>query len=258
MKASWAVITGASAGIGEGFARALADAGSSLLLCARRAERLKRLADELPTEVRPVQADLAGAAGRDRLWAEVQALDPASVDLLVNNAGFGLHRRFEEGDRARLLQMVRVNVEAATDLAHRYVELRRAQGGGALINVASVVGLRPVPGDAVYAASKAYLVSLSLALSVEQGPCGVRVLALCPGPVPTEFQQLAGTRLDGVSSGVAIPVEQVVREGLQALSRGQTLLVPGRAMRSISRVTSLMPPRLQAWLSGARRRLGPG
>ncbi len=253
----WAMVTGASAGIGEAFARALAARGARLLLTARRQDRLERLAAELPVEARVVAADLAAEADRRRLWQEARALP--RLDLLVNNAGFGLLGAMADLDRARQLEMVQLNVTALTDLAHRFTVLNRRQGGGgALVNVASVVGLRPVPQHAVYAATKAYVVSLSLALQQEERGQGLRVLALCPGPVPTEFQQVAGVKLDGATDLVTISAEQTAEEGLRALKRGETLWVPGAAMRNVSRVLGLVPRGLATWLGerAMRRRSG--
>ncbi len=245
---NWAVVTGASAGIGEAFARRLAADGVRLLLTARREERLHDLAAQLPIEARVVPADLALEADRDRLWREVVALE-GPVDLLVNNAGFGLWGVMGDLDRRRQLEMIRINVTALTDLAHRFVALNRRSGGpGALVNVASVVGLRPVPMHAVYAATKAFVVSLSVALQQEERAHGLRVLALCPGPVPTEFQQVAGVKLDGAAQKVTISAEQTVDEGLAALSRGETVWVPGAAMRNVSRVLGLLPRGLATWL----------
>lgn len=244
----WAVVTGASAGIGEAFARRLAARGTRLILTARRQQRLEALAAELPTEVRAVPADLTLAADRDRLWGVVQDRGDG-VELLVNNAGFGLWGVMGDLDRRRQLEMVQINVAALTDLAHRFVLLNRTGGRGrALINVASVVGLRPVPMHSVYAATKAYVVSLSLALAQEEHTAGLRVLALCPGPVPTEFQQVAGVKLDGASRAVSISAEQTATEGLEALARGETLWVPGAAMRNVSRALGLLPRGLATWL----------
>lgn len=254
MTTRWAVVTGASAGIGEAFARELAARGWNLVLAARRLARLQRLADTLPVSCRRVRADLGQPDDRDLLWREVLRLD-TPPELLVNNAGFGLLGAHADLGRVRQLEMIQVNVAALTDLAHRYLRLRREAGGGALINVASVVGLRPLPNHAVYAATKAYVVSYSLALAEELRAAGVRVQALCPGPVPTEFQQVAGVTLDRASRLVAISAEQVVQESLAALERDRPLVVPGRALRTISGLLRLVPAGLARELM---RRRGEG
>lgn len=251
---SWAVVTGASAGIGEAFARALAARGHRLVLAARRGERLTRLAQQLgPERVRVVQADLATGDGRDRLWQEVLAVDP--VELLVNNAGFGLQGAFVELSLERQLELLQINVVALTDLAHRFLRLRRERhgGGGALINVASVVAFRPVYRMAIYAASKSYVLSLSEALDRELGPSGTRVLALCPGPVPTEFQQVAGYSLDPLRRSLVVDADQVAREGLAALERGERVWVPGLRMRLASSAMRLLPRGLVARMASPRR-----
>lgn len=254
MHFSWAVITGASSGIGEAFARFLAARGTNLLLAARREDRLTALARDLPGEVRVVRADLTQPEDRQRLWDEVLTLG-ASVELLVNNAGFGLRGAMHELDRVRQLEMLEINMVALTDLAHRFAILRQQAGGsGALINNASVVGLRPVPFHAVYAATKAYVVSLSLSLSEELAPLGIRVQALCPGPVPTEFQAVAGVVLDRRSALVTIPAEQVVRESFEALDRNQPLLVPGLRLRTLVRLHQAMPPSLARVLANRAMR----
>jgi len=267
---SWAVVTGASAGIGEAFARALAARGHRLVLAARRGERLTRLAQQLGPEqipaassrsaprgartgIRVVQADLATGDGRDRLWQEVLAVDP--VELLVNNAGFGLQGAFVELSLERQLELLQINVVALTDLAHRFLRLRRERhgGGGALINVASVVAFRPVYRMAIYAASKSYVLSLSEALDRELGPSGTRVLALCPGPVPTEFQQVAGYGLDPLRRSLVVDADQVAREGLAALERGERVWVPGLRMRLASSAMRLLPRGLVARMASPRR-----
>jgi len=245
---AWAVITGASSGIGEAFAHRLAAGGYRLILTARRQSMLEELAARLPTEVRVVPADLGLAADRDRLWQAVQSA-PGPIDLLVNNAGFGARGEMSSIDRGRQLEMIELNVVALTDLAHRYLALRRASGGGALINVASVLGLVPSPEMAVYSATKCFVVALSRALAAEVRGRGTRVLALCPGPVPTEFQQVAGYSLDPSSSRAAITAEQTVDEALAALRRGAEVWVPGRLVRNLMRVARLMPYRLTSWLS---------
>lgn len=250
---SWAVITGASAGIGEAFARRLHADGWRLVLAARRLERLESLATELGGDVRCVATDLSLAADRDSLWDIVEGLD-GPVDLLVNNAGFGLQGAFVELGWERQLEMIQVNVTALADLAHRFLALRGARGGGALINIASIVGLRPVPHLAMYSGTKHFVVAFSLSLAEEVRAAGTKVLAVCPGPVPTEFQEVAGSRIDGASRLVAISASQVVDEALAALERGDRLWVPGGAMRWAARLAQLLPLPTAARLAARRPR----
>lgn len=248
----WAVVTGASAGIGEAFARHLAAKGTNLVLAARRLDRLDLLLRDLEADVCLVQADLTTDEGRDRLWREVEDLG-TSVDLLVNNAGFGLEGEFWRMDRTQQLQMVQTNVIALTDLAHRFIRLRCREGSGALVNVGSVVGFHPVPYMSVYAATKSYVLSFSEALAEEVADSGVKVLALCPGPVPTEFQQVAGTSIEGVEQLVAVTPDKVVEEGLAALARGERVWVPGEVMRLTSQAARFLPTRLVTWLNSRRK-----
>ncbi len=245
----WAVVTGASSGLGAAYARLLAQQGTNLILAARRLERLEALSAELPVQTHVVQADLSGPAGRDRLWQAVEQVGHP-VSLLFNNAGFGLQGDFAQLDRQRQNEMVLINVLALTDLAHRFINLRRrAGGGGALINNASVVGLRPVRFNAVYSATKAYVVTLSHILGAEVRADRIRVQALCPGPVPTEFQDIAGVLWDKRSEGVAISAEQTVQESWQALAANRRLLIPGAKLRTIIRMFRLLPVDLGLWLS---------
>ncbi len=245
----WAVVTGASAGIGEAYARLLAAKGTNLILAARRLDRLNRLASELPVETRAVQADLTLDEDRDRLWEEVESV-AGGVSLLVNNAGFGLLGDFGELDRRRQLQMVEINVVALTDLAHRFItHRRRSGGGGALVNNASVVGLKPVHLHAVYSATKAYVVSFSQTLAGEVRGDQIRVQALCPGPVPTEFQEISGVVLEGRTKAVVISAEQTAEESLQGLAADRKVVIPGARLRTIMRLFRLLPADLASWIS---------
>lgn len=248
----WALVTGASSGIGEAFARALAARGMHVLLAARSADRLEALARELAAAHR-VQAialptDLAADGGAASLWA--RAAQGRTVDLLVNNAGFGLQGDFDQLAPERQLEMVRVNDLALVDLCLRALPAMRGRGGG-VINVASVVGFVPVPGFATYAASKAFVLSLTESLWEEQRHHGVRVLALCPGSVPTRFQEVAGSRVAGV--GVRTP-EQVVEAALHGLDAGAAVVVPGLPNQLAAAAPRLVPRTLVPRAAGFFRR----
>jgi len=185
------LITGASAGIGAELARVFAANGHRLALTARRVDRLEALASELSARggKKPIviACDLQKEDAGDRIEAALAA-EGVEIDHLVNNAGFGVFGDAIERDRAQQLGIVDVNVRALTDLSLRFADqLIRNKGG--LLNVGSVAGFLPGPGMAVYYASKAYVISLTEALRAELGPKGVRVTVLCPGPVPTEFQE---------------------------------------------------------------------
>lgn len=209
----WAVITGASAGLGEHFARQLAPLGFHLVLVARRAERLEALAQELQTShqttCRVVPLDLATPEA-DRILDEVTA--DLDVGLFVNNAGIGYYGRFLNQDRERLARLIQVNCYAVALLAHRFANRLRTRGRGAMVIVASVAGYQATPHMALYGATKGFDLLLSEALSCELKGTGVKVLALCPGATDTEFQQVA----EGVAHAGDSPAA-VVRQALRVL-----------------------------------------
>jgi short-subunit dehydrogenase len=240
-----ALVTGASSGIGEQFARQLSEHGHELILVARRADRLERLASELHAPAYAIPCDLASEG--DRLPDRVRNLG-LEVDLLVNNAGFGTHGRFWEIEPGRDAEMVRVNCEAIVALTRAFhpgmVERRR----GGVITVASTSGMQPLPYTATYAASKAFALRFSEALSEELRGTGVRALAVNPGPVPTEWQRVARFSTSDKVPG-EIPAEQVVAESLRAYERGRRSLIPGRTIRWFMRGTKLGPRPLQLRIS---------
>ncbi len=213
------------------------------MLVARRAERLERLAAELPTDAHPVPCDLAtdAASLRERV-AELGV----EVDLLVNNAGFGTSGPFLDHDPGRDAEQVRVNCEAIVTLTHAFLPGMVERGRGGIINVASSAGMQPIPYESVYAATKAFAISFTDALHMELLGSGVRALAVNPGPVPTEWQETAGYSAGrvGVVPG-QIPADQVVRESLAAYDRGRRSVIPGRAIRWFIRVTRPSPRAVQ-------------
>jgi short-subunit dehydrogenase len=238
-----ALITGASSGIGEQFARQLAARGHPVVLVARRTDRLERLATELPTDAHAVPCDLAtdAASLQDRV-AELGV----EVDLLVNNAGFGTSGPFLDHDPRRDAEQVRVNCEAIVVLAHAFLPGMVERGRGGIINVASSAGMQPIPYESVYAATKAFAISFTDALHTELRGSGVRVLAVNPGPVPTEWQEVAGYGTDRVAVVPGqISAEQVVREALAAYDRGRRSVIPGRAIRWFIRATRPSPRAIQ-------------
>jgi short-subunit dehydrogenase len=223
------LITGASAGIGLALAREFAKRGHGLFLTARRRDRLEAIAAEIAAEgyARPdiFVADLAepGAVDKIREAIAVRGLD---VEYVVNNAGFGLLGRAAVRDRHLQLEMIDVNVRALTDLSLAFLDnLQRNKGG--ILNIASVASFIPGPGMAVYYATKAYVLSFSEALHKELQPKGVRVTALCPGPVRTEFQLRAGIRDGKITRLLERTPEQVADDGYRALMAGRRVAVPG-------------------------------
>ena len=237
------LITGASAGIGVALAREFARAGHALVLTARRERELQALAKDIAASgyERPVviAGDLSPAEGVAGLIAGMaeRGLEPA---YLVNNAGFGLMGDAAELDRERQLAIIDVNTRALTDLTLRLLDSVKLQRGG-ILNVASVAGFMPGPGMAVYHATKAYVLSLTEALHAELTPSGVRVCALCPGPVETEFFGTAGVPENYFPASFARTAERVAREGYEGFMAGHRVVVPGKPNRVVTLVPRLVP-----------------
>lgn len=220
-----ALVTGASAGLGVEFARQLSSRGYSLVLAARRKERLEELALELGN-ARAVEIDLSETDAAARLMADVAA-HGETIDLLVNNAGFGLIGHFAELDAKRERQMIELNVLTLTDLCRAAAPAMMERRSGGIINVASTAAFQPGPKMAVYFATKAFVLSLSEALHEELKPHGVNVTCLCPGPTRTEFGDIAGFGGNGLFDKVAMNASEVVKAGLEGLLRNRAVVVPG-------------------------------
>jgi len=232
-----ALVTGASSGIGAEIARELARRGHHVTLAARREERLRTLAEEISNdlggEAEVVACDLSDPSERERLLAEIGRSGRA-VEILVNNAGFGGTGDFATSDRDRILKMVRLNVEAVADLAGRAVEGMVRRGRGAIINIASTAAFQPLPGQAAYGATKAFVLSLSEAIQSELGGTGVTVTAVCPGPVRTEFMDVAGLdeAEDKTPDLIWMTPEQIAREAISGAERNKRVVVPGPLNRA--------------------------
>ena len=240
-----AVITGASSGIGEEFARQIGSRGYDLVLVARRIDRLKELADRLRpvhnVECVAVEADLARPEERDRLCDALMP-DRERVEILVNNAGFGTHGFFHETDLQRELELINVNCAAPVHLTKRLLPWMLERRRGFIVNVSSLSAFTPGPVMAMYFASKAFLLSFSEALWEECRDTGVHVTALCPGPVRTEFQRTAGLSKNARSSGTApVAVEIVVDEALRGLFAGERVVIPGYQARIAAILSRLVP-----------------
>ncbi len=237
------LITGASAGIGMALARVFAAHGHELVLVARRKERLQQLAGEIAAKGGPTPIALpADLARTDAVSAIAAQMQDAGVEpeIVVNNAGFGIGGEAAALDRSTQLELVDVNVRALTDLSLAFVDsLVRHRGG--LLNVASLAGFFPGPYQAVYYASKAYVLSFSEALHYELAPRGVRVTALCPGPVPTEFQARAGFTNNRLPPVITLSAEEVAEVGYRALKAGKRIAVPGVANTLIAALARFVP-----------------
>jgi len=256
-----ALVTGASAGIGQEFARQLAAHARTVVLIARREERLVRLRDELIAAHPSVQiyvrrVDLCDSRQIRELcdWLTTEKI---IIDLLINNAGLGDLGTFDTADAARLEEIVLVNVNALTLLTRALLPGMISRRNGGILNVSSCAGFLPIPDFAVYAASKAYVTSFSEALRVETRGTGVTVTALCPGPVHTEFTKVAaGTRPQHYPSPewVHVPATDVARAGLDALEQDRAVVIPGIVMKVAMFFTRLTPMPLLRLAGRFRRR----
>jgi uncharacterized protein len=220
-----ALVTGASAGLGVEFARQLSKRGYALVLAARRKERLEELAAELGN-ARAVAVDLSKASAAAKLMADIEA-NGETIDLLVNNAGFGLIGRFAELDAKRERQMIDLNIGVLTDLCRAVAPGMIERKAGGIINVASTAAFQPGPKMALYFATKAFVLSLTEALHEELKPHGIKVSCLCPGPTRTEFGDVAGFGGNGLFDKVAMEAPEVVAVGLRGLDKNKAVVVPG-------------------------------
>lgn len=246
---SCALVTGASAGLGEEYAWQLAPRVGKLVLVARREERLADLADRLrrafpEVAVAVFVADLTQLSHREQLVSTL-AQRGFTPDLVVNNAGMGDYGEFASADWSKLESMLRLNIEALTHLSHALAPAMMRKGFGAIVNVSSLASLLPIPDFAVYAATKAYVTSFSEALRIELREHGVDVLAVCPGPVHTEFGEVA--RQGGGDSDMPgreffyVDKERVVAESIDALENGRARVYPGWQIAAAAFVISALP-----------------
>jgi short-subunit dehydrogenase len=240
--AETALVTGASSGIGAELAHRFAADGSDVVLVARRADRLREVAAKLASTydvaATPVRADLAVDGAAEALYGAVDGAAVA-VDVLVNNAGFGVYGRFVETDGDEEAAMRRLNVETPTRLAKLYAPDLVARGGG-MLNVASIAGVYPSPGAAVYGATKAYLLSLSEALAEELAP-EAQVTALCPGETDTEFMTRGGMERSGVAGGSMLDAAAVARAGHRGFRDGKRVVVPGTRDKARALLKRVLP-----------------
>jgi short-subunit dehydrogenase len=250
-----ALITGASAGIGAALAAVFAEHGHELVLTARRGAQLAAVADAIAATGRPrpriIATDLGHPEAAAAIERELRAAD-LEVHYLVNNAGFGLVGDASGSSRAEQLAMVDLNIRALTELSLAFAEsLARHKGG--LLNVASVAGFMPGPGMAVYHATKAYVVSFTEALHQELKSQGVRVTALCPGPVETEFQARAGMPEGHFPKILVRSADRVAREGYDGLMRGKRIVIPGFNNQMAALLPRFVPHRVLLSFMGWRQ-----
>ena len=251
----WAVVTGASSGLGRGLAARLADRGMSVVLTGRDETRLDEAANEIrraapQVKVETVVADLATGSGVSALLDHV---GDRPVEVLVNNAGFGSYGVFAEADGDREDDEVAVDVGAVVTLARAFLPGMLARGSGGMLNVASTIAFQPAPTQAVYGASKAFVLSFSQALWAEARPAGVAVTALCPGPTRTGFVDALGADVGdtAIYHRLADP-EPVIEAGLRGLDKGRAVVIPGLKNKVLATSGRFMP---RNWLTRFSGRL---
>ncbi len=247
----WALVTGASSGIGAELAKIFAAQGYSLALAARSVSKLEELAVELANRYkarcRVIQSDLSDPDTPPRMYEELEKLG-ITLGVLVNNAGFGLRGFFAESDTGRLLEMIQVNMTSLTHLTRLFLPNMIARRTGRILNVASTAGFVPGPTMAVYYASKAYVVSLTEALANELSGTGVSITALCPGPTHTGFAETAGTSKRAI-------VQEKLRHGcgergahrFEGLMAGRTIVIPGLQNRFVMAAARIAPRKNAGW-----------
>jgi uncharacterized protein len=250
----WALVTGASEGLGREFADLAAAAGHPVILAARQKDKLETLATDLRSrhgvEVLVIPADLSDAAEAERLWSE--AVQGRRIGVLVNNAGLGRNGPFADLEGwGREWASLQVNAVALTVLMKRAVAAMVAQGAGRILNVASTAGFVPGPNMAVYHATKAYVLSLTEAVSVELKGTPVTVTVLCPGATKTEFFKADAAENASILTKVPLPTARSVAEaGWRAMLSGRVIHVPGVQNKISAFLPRLLPRRAVAWVTG--------
>jgi short-subunit dehydrogenase len=254
----WALVTGASAGIGVALARELASNGARLVLTARRKDRLDALAAELAShgaEVRIIAADLSDPAAAQQIYDATEGAG-IPIDILIDNAGLGLFGAFYSNPIDQELSQVRVNCEAVVRIARLFVPRMVDRRRGWILITASNAGFQPVPYMSTYAATKAFDLFFALGLAEEVKQFGIKVTALCPGPTESEFFDIA--RAGAFRARGTQPAEEVARLGLQALARGRHTLVPNFSGAFTATLVSFLPTGLITyWIEKLARPLLP-
>jgi uncharacterized protein len=227
-----ALVTGASSGIGEAFARELASRKTDLVLVARSQNKLEQLATELVTEYQikteVIVQDLSQANAGKLLFDKI-GVKGLTIDLLINNAGFGDYGKFCDRPLAKQIAMVQLNITVLLELTGLFLPQMKQRGSGGIINISSIAAFQPLPYMSVYAATKAFVLNFTEALWAENKDSGVKILALCPGPTESEFFKRADfpDSFGGGNSGSMVPSEEVVKDALKALAKNQSTIVTG-------------------------------
>jgi short-subunit dehydrogenase len=249
-----ALVTGASSGIGKEFARLLARgevlAPHDLILVARDRARLEEVAEaasKAGVRAQVMVADLADEAGLEAVASRLASRDDSPVDLLINNAGFGVNGSFADLSQAEVVNQIRVNALAVAVLSHAALQQMKARRTGAILNVSSVAGFFPAPHSAVYAATKAFVTELTESVSIEARDFGVYVGCLAPGFTRTDFQRRAGVPTRSIPSILWAEAQSVARAGLLAVKTGRTLEVPGVPYKAAVVGGRVVPPPVLRW-----------
>ena len=245
-----ALITGASAGIGEEFARQLARRGNDVVLVARDASRLETLAKELESST-SVRAEVLAADMTDSAQLATVEARVASVDILVNNAGFGSFGPFHTLDVDIETREINLNVIALVRLTHAAAHAMAARGRGGILNVSSLAGFQPAPTNATYSATKAFVTSFTQAVHEELKGAGVSVTALCPGFTHTEFQERASAPATGVPGFMWQDAPEVAAAGLDGLAKNRAIVIPGVANKVIGNFSAVTPHAVTRRIAGA-------
>jgi hypothetical protein len=255
----WALVTGASSGLGADYARELAARGCGLVLVARREERLKQLASEIEgahgVATRVIALDLGRPDAAETLHGRLRS-EGVAVDVLVNNAGFGLYGPFLDTPWPRLHEMLELDVVALTHLTRVFAAEMAERGTGWVLLVSSIGAFQPTPTYAAYSAAKSYVLSLGEALASELRPRGVAVCTVCPGVTETEFLAVAGQSRSLYQRIFMMQSPAVVRSSLRALFAGRSSVVPGFSNKAAAFSMRLLPRRLQAALAEGAMTLG--
>ena len=248
LKGKTALITGASSGIGEEMAKQLAANGTHLVLVARRIDRLEKLAEELSAQhgirASAIAMDLGTAGAAGKLFAQTEGAGQR-IDILVNNAGFAQEGNFLDLPIEKHLAVNQLNMTALTEASWHFGRAMRDRGEGWILNTASYGAFTPIPKLAIYAAGKAYVLSLGEAMAEELAPYGVMVTSLCPGGTSTEFTDVAGQTVEGIKKLGMMSAADVARDGLVALARGRRVVIPGMMYKTTASLLRLLPSKLK-------------
>ena len=236
----WAVVTGASSGIGRDIAMELSELGFNIVLIARRKDLLEKIAKDIKTEVKLIDIDLTENSACTKVYEQCKDLP---ISVIVNNAGFGKHGKFEEINLNEQLSMIDLNIKVLTEMCHLFIPKLKQQKESFILNVASIAGFMAGPNMAVYYATKAYVLSLSEALNEELSDLGVYTSALCPGPVETEFSKVANANKVKAFQGRILSSQFVAKYAIRKMFKKQVVIIPGFKFKVLIGIIFKFTPR---------------